>query len=172
MPPRDPTSSYLRRWLAKVGLARGPVLDLPGGHGRHTRWLLCAGHSVISADLEPQRMVQLAALSGACSGFFGAVVLDANKTLPFQEKTFVGAVVTDFVCAPLLQDIAGVLQPGGWLLFETFANRGENWRQLPAPGEVERQLRERFVLEDYREGAAGPERTAVTVKCFARLRAP
>lgn len=114
-------------------MARGPVLDVACGAGRHARWLAARGLEVIALDREPQAIPQVR---------FVQADLEGRKPWPFPGKRFGGIVVTNYLHRPLLARLAAALAPGGILIYETFMagnerfGRPSNPEYLLRPGEL------------------------------------
>jgi SAM-dependent methyltransferase len=92
--------------------------------------------------------------------------LDARAGLPFKEGRFTVVAVIDYVDVDLLPRLIQLLIPGGYLIFQTFSNRGGNWADLPATGEAKRAVVGERCLY-YRERSAGlAEVDRVTVRAL------
>jgi SAM-dependent methyltransferase len=99
-----------------------PVLDVACGRGRHTRLFAEAGHRVTAVDLDLESLGDLGAdprvepiqadLEGAEPPFLAG---------PLRGRTFGAVVVTNYLHRPLLEDLVAAVQPGGVLIYETFA---------------------------------------------------
>ena len=50
---QETPSAWVQRWSHLVP-ARGTVLDLACGHGRHMKWLASRGHPVTGVDRAPE----------------------------------------------------------------------------------------------------------------------
>ncbi len=96
------------------------VLDLACGAGRHSRLLHAAGLDVLAADRDTDALAALAAqgistlnvdLENGPGGF----------TWPFADQSFAAVIVTNYLHRPLFPSILASLQPGGLLIYETFA---------------------------------------------------
>lgn len=128
-------SAWVQRWshLLPPG-AR--VLDLACGHGRHMHWLQQRGHPCLGVDRDP------AALQAAAA--FGEVLAAdlENMPWPLEGQRFGGIVVTNYLWRSLWPDLLQCLQPGGVLIYETFALGNEtvgkpsNPAFLLGPGEL------------------------------------
>jgi SAM-dependent methyltransferase len=117
----------------------GTVLDLACGEGRHARWFLARGHVVFAldrelagvADLVADRRVELVSFD-----------LECGEPLPLPRLSFAAVVVTNYLWRPILDDLVGLVAPGGWLLYETFAEGNERYGpptnpdHLLRPGEL------------------------------------
>jgi len=103
------------RHLAQVS-ASGRILDLACGSGRHARWLVAQGRSVLAVDRD---RVALAGLQGLP----GVVVLAADLETddwPLAGQRFAGVIVTNYLWRPRLSDVCALLAESGVLIYETF----------------------------------------------------
>lgn len=117
LPPAP--SDWVRRWSHLVP-AGGRVLDLACGQGRHMKWFASLGHPVVGVDRAPEAIATAAAFG--C----GVVADIENGPWPLCEEdgspeTFAAVVVTNYLWRPLFGRIVQSLQPGGVLIYETFA---------------------------------------------------
>jgi len=109
-------SAWVLRWAHLV--ERGPVLDVACGAGRHALFFAERGFEVVAVDREPQ------AIPGA------QVVradLEDGSPWPFADRRFAAIVVTNYLHRPLLPVLAGSLEEGGVLLYETFMVGNERY---------------------------------------------
>jgi SAM-dependent methyltransferase len=125
-------SDWVRRWAALV--ARGPVLDLASGAGRHARFFAARGLNVIAVDRDAQPMPEAIT--------FVKADLEDGSPWPFAAQRFGGIVVTNYLHRPLLPVIAQSLAEGGVLIYETFMVGNEKFGKprnpnfLLRPGEL------------------------------------
>jgi SAM-dependent methyltransferase len=129
-------------WIERFGgsvTAGGLVCDVACGGGRHTRWFLGRGHDVVAldrdlsgvADLRDDARVELV----ECD-------LEVGAPIPVAPSSCAAVVVTNYLWRPILDDLAALVAPGGWLLYETFAvgnerfGRPTNPDYLLRPGEL------------------------------------
>jgi len=150
-------SPWIVRFASLVP-AGGRVLDVAAGAGRHTRFFLGRGHPVTAVDRDTGGLddredagVEIV----ACD-------LEGGAPFPFEERTFAGVVVANYLHRPILSDLVGAVAGSGVLLYETFARGQERFGRpqrpefLLLPGElleaVRGQLRvvayEDLVLDD------------------------
>ncbi len=114
----------------------GRVLDLACGSGRHVRWLAAQGLAVTGVDRDEAALAPLRSLAEI-------IVADLEAgPWPLAGRRFDGVVVTNYLWRPLLPQLAGLLAPGGVLIYETFAQGQETIGRparadfLLAPGEL------------------------------------
>jgi SAM-dependent methyltransferase len=129
-------SSWVKRFaplVPEVGL----VLDLACGAGRHSLLLAKLGHPVLAVDLD---VANLAALNNP---LISPQALDLEQELwPLQDQSFAGIVVTNYLYRPHLDKLPEMLQMGGVLIYETFAQgnadfgKPSNPNFLLNPGEL------------------------------------
>lgn len=143
----------------RVAAARGPILDLACGRGRHAIALAGGGVRVVGLDRDAGALRELDALARARGLAIAAVRADAEAGcgLPFPPACFAGVVVSRFLFRPLAPALASLLRPGGVLLYETFTHRQNELGHGPRnpaflldPGELPRLFPGLAVLE-YRE---------------------
>ena len=158
-----PPSPWIRRFAPLVRPA-GPVLDIACGSGRHTRLFHALGHPVTAVDRAP-------ALVAALAGAAGIEPVEADLEAgpwPLPGRLFAGIVVSNYLFRPLFASLFAALEPGGVLLYETFARGNERFGQpanpdyLLAPGELLERVRGRLEVVAYEHGIAEhPRRAAV-----------
>ena len=125
-------SDWVRRWAPLV--ARGPVLDVASGSGRHARVFSSRSLEVIALDRDPHPMPE--------GITFDRADLEDGSPWPFEGRRFGGIVVTNYLHRPLLPVLAGSLAEGGVLIYETFMLGNEkfgkpsNQNFLLRPGEL------------------------------------
>jgi SAM-dependent methyltransferase len=150
-------SPWVQRWSHLVP-ARGAVLDVACGHGRHLRWFSAQGHPVTGVDRSEEAIA-------AVAGLGETVLADIeNGPWPFANRSFDGVVVTNYLWRPLLATIVQSVAPGGVLIYETFAAGNETVGKpsrpdfLLQPGELLRACQDLRVVA-YEEGFLdGPPR--------------
>jgi len=113
-------SDWITRWahLLTPGCS---VLDVACGGGRHLAWLAQRRHAVTGVDqsiASARQTVPSAEL--VCAD------IENNpwplRTPDGQLRTFGAVVVTNYLWRPLLPTLLKSLEPGGVLLYETFAD--------------------------------------------------
>jgi SAM-dependent methyltransferase len=116
-----------------------PVLDLACGSGRHSVVFLAAGHPVTAVDRDISGVAYLTDRPG-----FNALQTDLESGEPWSlgRSAFGGIVVTNYLHRPFLPDIVAAVEPGGALIYETFAVGNEAFGKptnpdfLLQPGEL------------------------------------
>lgn len=114
----DPFKTDASPWVRRfAGLARpgGAVLDLACGGGRHARLFLGLGHPVTAIDRD------IAQASQAEGAERIAADLEDGSPWPLPGRRFAAVVVTNYLWRPLFPAILDSLEPGGVLIYETFA---------------------------------------------------
>ncbi|MEQ8601822.1 MAG: class I SAM-dependent methyltransferase [Marivibrio sp.] len=107
-------------WIARFEGAAppdGPVLDLACGGGRHGRLFLKRGRAVVFLDRDLSGVADLAETPGA---ELIEADLEGGGPFPLAGRSFAAVAVVNYLWRPILADIAGAVQPGGLLLYETF----------------------------------------------------
>lgn len=107
-------SPWVRRWSHLVPPGR-PVLDVACGFGRHMRWFSGRNHAVAGVDIGQAAIESVASLGEAVQADI------ENGPWPFAGRRFGGVVVTNYLWRPLLPVIVASVEPGGALIYETFA---------------------------------------------------
>ena len=127
----DTPSGWVVRWAPLV--ARGPVLDVASGAGRHAKLFAARGLEVVAVDRDPQVIAGVR---------FVRADLEDGRPWPFAGQQFGGIVVTNYLHRPLLSVLAGGLAEGGILIYETFmlgnerVGKPSNPNFLLRPGEL------------------------------------
>ena len=109
-------SEWIRRFAPLVP-ARGRVLDLACGAGRHTRLVADRGCRVVAIDREPRLGEDLTSRRD----------VDVRRAdleqgaWPLGGERFDAIIVTNYLHRPLFAHLLAALAPGGVLLYETFA---------------------------------------------------
>jgi SAM-dependent methyltransferase len=128
--PETP-SPWVVRWAPLV--ARGPVLDVASGAGRHARLFAGRGMEVVAVDRDEQVIPGVK---------FVRADLEDGSPWPFAGQRFGAIVVTNYLHRPLLPAIAAALAEEGVLIYETFMAGNERFGKpsnpnfLLRPGEL------------------------------------
>jgi len=115
---QETPSAWVQRWSHLVP-ARGTVLDLACGHGRHMKWLASRGHPVTGVDRAPEAI--------AAASVWGEAIVADIESGPWplmqagQVRQFDAVVVTNYLWRALFPSIIQSLAPGGVVIYETFA---------------------------------------------------
>ncbi len=138
MPGCDPAfhgserpSDWVVRWARLV--ARGPVLDVASGQGRHARFFAAKGLEAVAVDREPQVIERVR---------FIRADLENGDAWPFDGQRFGAIVVTNYLHRPLFGHLEASLAEGGVLIYETFMTGNEKFGKpsnpafLLRPGEL------------------------------------
>ena len=124
---RNPSEWIIR--FAPLIREGGPVLDLAAGGGRHGRYYLERGHPVTLVDRQTEALLDLEPNPRA------TVIqadLEDGSPWPLNEK-FAGVVVVNYLHRPLTENLLESLEPGGLLIYETFARGNENFSRPRNP---------------------------------------
>ena len=110
-----PPSPWVVRHAQSIP-ARGKVLDLACGSGRHARFLAGLGYPVLAVDRDADALAGLSTIEGITTR-----LLDLEgEEWPLAGQVFDGIVVTNYLWRPRLPDVLALLAPGGALIYETF----------------------------------------------------
>ena len=163
----SPPSPWVQRWVGWIRPG-GAVLDVACGTGRHARLLASLGFEVDAVDRDPQ----LFAGPPAQVKLLGAD-LEAGPW-PYGERRFDAIVVTNYLHRPLLPTLAGALERGGLLVYETFAQGNERFGKpsnpafLLAPGELLEAVRGRLRVIAFEDLVVEEPRPAAVQRLCAR----
>lgn len=106
-------SAWLQRFAPQPP---GTALDVACGSGRNLRWLAETGWRVTGVDRD----------TAATAGLHDvARIVDAdieNGPWPLPGEAFDLVVVCNYLWRPLFDSIKSAVKPGGWLIWETFAD--------------------------------------------------
>ncbi len=155
---------------------RGAVVDLACGRGRHALHLARAGTPVIGLDRNADHLRELRVFADREELPVDAVRcdLETRHRIPVLPGSCGAILVFRFLYRPLAQAIEAALQPGGVLLYETFAMAHRETGRGPR--------REAFYLEAdelpamfpgldvvaFEEGPDGDDPSDITQRLFAR----
>jgi SAM-dependent methyltransferase len=165
-----PPSEWIARWASLIRPG-GEVLDVACGGGRHARHLARLGFEVEAIDrdtslfADPPPGVTLRAAD-----------LEAGPW-PLAGRRFDAVVVTNYLHRPLLPALVDCLEPGGVLLYETFARGNERFGKpsnpdfLLAPGELLEAVRGRLRVVAYEDRVIDTPRAAAIQRLCARREA-
>lgn len=150
-------SPWVRRFACLIPEG-GQVLDLACGGGRHARHLLILGYRVVCLDKTTEPVADL-------EGGTNTEIIEADLELdgpesswPLAGRVFAGVVVTNYLYRPLFPHILNAIQPGGVLIYETFARGNEAYRRPRNPdhllmnGELLELARGRLQVVAYEHG--------------------
>ena len=152
-------------WVVRWGslIERGDVLDVACGGGRHSKWFVERGVSVVAVDRVPQ------SIPGAR---FVLADLEAGQGWPFRSNRFAGIIVTNYLHRPLFADLRASLAPDGVLIYETFMVGNERYGRpsnpsfLLQPGELLAAFADLRVLA-FEQGRVESPKTAVIQRLCA-----
>jgi SAM-dependent methyltransferase len=144
------------------------VLDVACGAGRHARLLARLGFEVDAVDRD---------VSGLTDRPPGIAVRQADLeggAWPYPGDRFDAIVVTNYLHRPLLPLLVDSLDPGGLLLYETFARGNERFGKpsnpdfLLVPGELLDAVRGRLRVLAFEDLTVGGLRPACLQRIAAR----
>ena len=168
-PSADAPSPWVARFASLIAPG-GAVLDLAAGGGRHARLLAARGHWVLAVDRDAAAM---AALDGTARVRGETVDLEGEPPWSPGARRFAGIVVTNYLWRPLLSTLPDWLEPGGTVIYETFAVGNERFGQprnpdfLLRPGELIEAFSPALRIVAYEHGEVGEPRPAVLQRICA-----
>ena len=111
----------------------GPILDLACGLGRHTLASAQFGMTTIGLDRNAKALQALTHDAQATGLPVHCIRSDIelDSGIPLRPGSLGGALVFRYLWRPACAQIAALLKPGGWLLYETFTVRQRQWNQGP-----------------------------------------
>ena len=144
------------------------MLDLACGAGRHARLLARQGFEVDAVDREPQLF------AGPPPGVKLLAADLEGGPWPYEGRRFDAIVVTNYLHRPLLPTLVASLEPGGLLVYETFARGNERFGKpsnpafLLAPGELLEAVRGRLRVIAFEDLVVDVPRPAAVQRLCAR----
>jgi len=154
-------SAWVVRWAPLI--AKGTVLDLACGSGRHAKFFLGRNLSVVAVDREAQD------IPGAR---FIQADLENGSPWPLPGERFEGIVVVNYLHRPLFPTLLESLAPGGVLIYETFMIGNEKYGRpsnpafLLRPGELRAAFGE-LAEKGFEEGAVTDPKPAMIQRLCA-----
>ena len=161
-------SAWVVQWAPQIRPG-GEVLDVACGSGRHALFLQRMGFEVHGVDRD-------ASLFRDRPPEVRLVEADLEAgTWPLAGQRFDGIVVTNYLHRPLMPVLVSSLEPGGVLIYETFAQGNERFGKpsnpafLLAPGELLEAVRGRLRVVAYEDRVVDTPRPAAVQRLCARL---
>jgi len=160
-------SAWVQRWLPLIRPG-GDVLDVACGAGRHARLLARMGFEVDAVDRDASLFADAPA---------NVRVLQADIELgpwPYAQRRFDAIVVTNYLYRPLLPVLVASLEPGGLLVYETFALGNEKFGKpsnpdyLLGPGELLEAVRGKLRVLGFEDLVVSEPRPAAVQRLAAR----
>lgn len=157
---------WVARWAGRIP-ARGRVLDLACGGGRHAVHLAGLGYDVEAVDIDLAPSAPVRATAGVSWRQYDL----EGCPWPFAAGAYQGVVVTNYLHRPLFSHLIDALAAGGVLIYATYAmgqelyGRPRNPDHLLQPGELLEAVRGRMRVLAYEDILEAGERPA----CVQRL---
>ena len=129
------------------------------------------GHSVIAIDRDVSGIADLAE-HDLCEII--EADLEGREYLPFAGRWFAAIAVTNYLHRPLFPALIAAIEPGGVLIYETFARGNERFGHprnpdfLLQPGELLETVRGKLDIVAFEEGLVTVPRQAVVQRICAR----
>ena len=160
-------SPWVERWITLVRPG-GAILDVACGNGRHARLAARLGFEVDAVDRD------LSLFGAAAHGVKLTEADIESGPWPYAGRLFDGILVTNYLHRPLLPALVASLEPGGILIYETFAEGNERFGKpsnpafLLAPGELLRAVDGRLRVVAYEDLVVETPRRAAVQRICAR----
>ncbi|MDH3625213.1 MAG: class I SAM-dependent methyltransferase [Myxococcales bacterium] len=174
--PDDPSvpSPWVERFAPLIR-AKGTVLDLACGSGRHSRYLSALGYRLVAVDIDVSGLNDL-----SIKDHMEIIQADLETgDWFFRERRFDGIVVTNYLHRPHLPRLVESLAPGGVLIYESFAKGNEklgrprNPAFLLDPAELLEAFGSKLAIVAYEHGIDEEPRPAVRQRiCAVRASEP
>jgi len=167
-PREDLPSPWVVRWSALLPPS-ATVLDFACGAGRHARFLAARGHRILAVDRDAEKLSILAEVPGITTSHQDL----ESGAWTFQEREFSAVVVTNYLFRPRLPLLLQVLDRGGVLVYETFAQGNERFGRpsnpdfLLLPGELLEVCRAQFRIVAYEDVEVDKPRPAMVQRIAA-----
>jgi len=107
----------------------GSVLDLACGNGRHAIWLAGQGYAVDAIDRNAEALAPMAGMQNINISIADLETADGYEF----AHSYDGIIVSRYLHRPLLKTLAGILNPGGVLVYETFMLGNERYGKPSNP---------------------------------------
>ncbi|MCP5084251.1 MAG: class I SAM-dependent methyltransferase [Alphaproteobacteria bacterium] len=165
-------SNWIGRFMHLVP-AGADVLDLACGTGRHTALFSASGFKVTAVDRD---ISQLGVLAERKNIEVHQVDLEGETNWPFSNRSFGAIVVANYLHRPLIPHLISALEPGGVLIYETFAAGNEQFGKpsnpnfLLEPGELMDVVAGKLTVVAYEHGVLHHPRSAVVQRICAMNR--
>ncbi len=173
-PKSNPAAAAPSPWVVRFAgqvAPGGGVLDVAAGRGRHAGLFLDRGHPVFAVDVAVDGLAGLIGRPGLT-----IVPADLEQgAWPFPGQRFAAVVVVNYLWRPLLPTLVAAVAPGGWLLYETFAQGNERFGRpanpafLLAPGELLAAVEGLLEVRAYEHGEESRPTPAVRQRIAAWL---
>jgi cyclopropane fatty-acyl-phospholipid synthase-like methyltransferase len=138
--PEEPS-----QWIVKYAPLinkKGRVLDLACGRGRHAIWLAKHDFQVDALDRDALMTSNMVGINN-----INVLTVDIETgDWPQLAQRYDGIVVSRYLYRPLLRTLAGILNPGGVLIYETFMTGNERYGR---PSNPDFLLRPNELFETY-----------------------
>ena len=172
----EAVSSWVLRFADQVATG-GKVLDVACGAGRHALFFAQRGHPVDAVDrdivlLSEVLMAQTAVEQPAALRLVQADI--ETGPWPFPDRLYAAVVVTNYLHRPLFPALLAAVEPGGLLVYETFALGNERYGRpsraefLLRPGELLEIVRGDFEVLAYESGPVAAPKPAIIQRIVAK----
>jgi SAM-dependent methyltransferase len=165
----EPPSSWIVKY-AQLIPKKGRILDLACGSGRHAIWLAKQGYQVDAFDSDAKALANMKGI-----GNINVSIVDfESDDWPGSDQRYDGIIVSRYLYRPLLSRLAGLLNPGGILIYETFMAGNERYGKpsnpdfLLLPNELLETYSPLLSIIAFEQGEVEMPRPAVTQRICAK----
>ena len=161
-------SAWVRRFAPLIP-ARGNVLDVACGTGRHALLLAGLGYRVQAVDRNAEALARLTGTVGIETRLADL----EGESWPYEEARFDGIVVTNYLHRPRFDALLAALRPGGVLIYETFLVGNETLGKpsnpdfLLKPDELLDRVRARLAVVAFEQGRVAEPKPAYVQRVCA-----
>ncbi|QJD95472.1 methyltransferase domain-containing protein [Mucilaginibacter robiniae] len=134
----------IKAYHVQHDFAQDKCLDAPSGSGRNTFFLAQYFREVLAVDID-ESALHMIAQSGEVTNVRLQTV-DLKAPLDVEIASFKFVCIVHFFNVTFLRSLLKAMHTGAFLLIETPACHGENFRTLPTDGEIKELFRETELL--------------------------
>ncbi len=167
-PISNEPSPWLKDLLSQITfIPDGPVLDIACGYGRNGALLLSMGFKVHFID------INLEALNFISQSFDKRLTTVIqkdllNENLGYPSNSVAGIIMVHYFNEPILTEAIDSLKTGGFLYYESIADRGGNYLELPPNKWFRNNSLGRLEFDMYKEHPSKHDKEKSTIRLLGR----